>query len=166
MEMIMYDSPEAAKPYSGEAWETNGLIFKDESSARWYGCTHVICQSCGKPVRKTYKDCLECMHKKEQENYDKRPKIKWDGTVPLWSYTKETFYFSLNDLRNEEDIKSLQLYLTRPIQPPLLTVEYFGYDADQVDTVLLRAMDEFNHKTRHCVVGWQPLDQAVTVEGL
>ena len=66
-EQILYTSDEVAKHVTNiEGWvDRHGRFWgKDEHMARWSGCTHIICPSCGNPTSRNYTICSDCRNKK------------------------------------------------------------------------------------------------------
>jgi hypothetical protein len=58
----------------------DGIFFgKDERTARWAGCTHVLCGDCGKPTIKGHIYCSDCNYKRIVEKYKALPQSTWDG---------------------------------------------------------------------------------------
>ena len=96
--IILFDSDEAAQPITLSGWQSSdGFFFRDESSARYRGCTHKICD-CGKPMSKFYTKCESCRFVSQVEKYDKLPFKEWDGVTPLCIYQSDEYFFNENDI--------------------------------------------------------------------
>lgn len=99
--IIMYDSPEAGRLVTVEAWEVdnpNGKLWtKNEHSARWNNCTHMKCE-CGGVREKSYTICPECRLKKARERYLELPFKEWDGVSPVCTSNGDEYFFDEESL--------------------------------------------------------------------
>ena len=61
----MIDDPRAATLVTVAGWRSrDGRFYGDnEHAARWSGCTHVKCVSCGDPTNKICSVCQSCREK-------------------------------------------------------------------------------------------------------
>ena len=119
--IILYDSPEAAKPHRLEkdGWATpDGHWYENEDIARYHGCTHKRCE-CGGIMSKGYTKCEKCREKIESEAYLKLEFKEWDGKTPLAIYQSDEYFFDEDQLfdyceENEITSSELQLVICRP----------------------------------------------------
>ncbi len=132
--IIMYDSPEAATYKTGiEGWVSGtGLFFgKNESSARYSGCTHQKCE-CGNVMGKGWTKCDECRHKAAVERFDKLPFREWDGKEPICTWDGDRYFFSEDDLisymEDDEDnmLSEINLLICEPNHWRQLDYDYWS----------------------------------------
>ena len=168
-QLILYDSDESAKFVTGiKGWvDRNGRFFgEDEHSARYSGCTHVLCSSCNKPTPvRCYTICDECRGKKAIEKYNSKPKMKWNGDTPLYSDAHDEYFFnedSLHDYITDHDctIESLRLIICEPNEFSEIDSEYFcdelPEDGELPDD-LEAAIDKLNEVIRaQSPASWSP----------
>lgn len=97
--IIMYDSPEAAEFRKVTGWVSRGGLFHgdNEHTARWQGCTHLKCDSCGE-VKERSTWCRPCHDKKEREKYKAMPAKDWDGEAMLYSNTHDKWFSDFDDI--------------------------------------------------------------------
>lgn len=120
---IRYDSLEAAQFKTGiSGWVSRDGRFwgKDEHMARYTGCTHVVCQSCGAVIEKSYLKCESCRWKTSVEKWAALPFMAWDGVAPLCTWDGEDYFFTEHDLidyleENRLEGKDLMLVICEPI---------------------------------------------------
>ena len=97
---IFPESTESAKFVENiSGWvDRNGLFFgNNERAARYSGATHVYCTGCGNAIQK-HSYCMACADKRDNEKYETAPRQEWDGKTPLYSKTRDEWYFDKNDL--------------------------------------------------------------------
>lgn len=123
---ILFNSDSAAYfSLNIHGWvSSDGRFFgSDESSARYAGCTHRLCD-CGEIMEKYYTMCASCKEKKEMAAYLLKPKKLWNGTDPLYSEKINGYFFNRNDffsyLLDHKDEKenfriSLRLVICDPV---------------------------------------------------
>lgn len=174
--IILYDSPEAAKPHTMHGWlSRNGHFYQDEALARSMGATHKHCdtEGCNNLAYRTNNHCDPCGHKHDQEEYDKKPKVEWDKITPIFSDKYDRFFFTpggsglceiqefvIDQLQEEgikinaENIKAftpkLRLYLCEPEYAPELDIDDHCQDDlpedGEVPNEIREAAEEFNGK--------------------
>lgn len=148
------DSPEAAQRKEYILWVSrNGRGYTDEHTARWDGCTHVLCSTCGKPTPKHYLICDECRRIKRKAKYMAMPFREWDGKTLLCIHDTDTYFQDEDDIFmycEENDIKSedLDLVLCEPVMPHALDPHDFysddlAEDCDMPDEII-NAFDLLN----------------------
>lgn len=95
--VIMYDSPEAAEKKTVTGWFSRDGRFwgKDESMARYSGCTHKKCE-CGGITERGYTYCKVCRGKRHVQAYMARPYK--DIEYPVYSDALDKYFFSEDDL--------------------------------------------------------------------
>lgn len=179
--MILYDSPEAAeiKTITGWVSRNNHYWGNDEHMARYDGCTHRKCETCGEPiVKNSY--CRPCYDKKEIEKFKNMERKPWDGKAFLYSHALDGFIWSADDLdylKEENDMTDADLMLVfcEPRYSPLLDPDDFlegvladeccGYD---IPEELLSAFNELNQRIKEYgkPLSWIPGKFAVAVDNL
>jgi len=177
--IILYNSDEAAhfrNDISG--WVSSGGRFygNDEDLARWAGCTHKKCSSCGNIISKQYSICADCKDKKEASIFNSFPKIEWDGKVPISIFQSDTYFFSEEDLDNycwEHDCEpyDLQLVLCKPVHANEIDSDYYA-DSLAEDTILEEVAPELAEKIEQLnsfirenkfILSWEPSHIQVVV---
>lgn len=98
-QMILDTDHEAATLRTITGWVSRRGIYygDDERTARWDGCTHIVCE-CGKPTPKTYAHCDECREKRQRERWLALPLVEWDGETPICQYGGDEYFFSSDEL--------------------------------------------------------------------
>jgi len=150
--IILYDSPEAAQPITLSGWQSSdGFFFREESMARYRGCTHKICE-CGKPMSKFYTKCEGCRYVSLQDKYNKLEYKEWDGTTPVCIYDTDIYFFDEDAIGdycddNECESKDLMLVLCIPNYPsqiePDIWEDIIPEDGD-IPKALQDKLDELN----------------------
>jgi len=162
--IIMLDSPEAAEPGTMNGWYARGGYFYfDERSARFAGCTHRPCETCGKPVVKSYIYCPECRAKRDADRYNALPTAPWDGIQMVYSEARDEYYASPDEAEDEleegEDIATLRLVLCDPVYAHYLDLEDFDNELPEMGeapNALLDAIDAFTAAMDGVVLSWYP----------
>lgn len=123
-EIIMYDSPEAAKQMTLTGWVSSGkggypshYYGDDEHMARWAGCTHIKCP-CGNVVKKSYTKCKECSAKETRKRYMALPYKEWDGIEYVVEWDGDKFFWNIEDLQEymaENEIEEILLLFCAPV---------------------------------------------------
>ena len=118
-DIIMIDSPEAAKPHTMIGWlSRNGYFYGDEQTARYAGCTHSPCDDCGRPAEKHYSRCKACRDKFAVERYKARKRKPWDGTAMIYSEAMARYYCDPADAiedAEDEGIDEPMLLICEPV---------------------------------------------------
>jgi len=167
--IILQDSDEAAQPCTVSGWRSgNGFFYTDEASARYAGCTHVLCKSCGKPTEKPYTLCEDCRAKAEFERYCALPIAEWDGKSMIYSDSRDKYYYDLadayDDLEEGQDLSELRLLICKPNYVTPLESDYCCDElADDMDvpSAVEEAMEAFNKAVAGIVLSWSPSDVAL-----
>lgn len=133
---IMFDSPEAASLQQVTGWVSyTGRFFgKDERLARYDGCTHKLCEECGKNEhRRNWTCCDECRAKHQEQRYNAMPFAEWtDGMV--YSQTLDQFFNDEQELRehlaDNEDMRAdaLRLVICEPEYAPIIDIDEMWCD--------------------------------------
>lgn len=125
-EQILFDSPEAATYRTDlKGWVSRGGVFygdnpDSEKIARYSGCTHRPCDTCGRPAEKMYILCDECRMKKRGERWNALPKKKWDGKNPVCTFEGDEYFDSPDEaieslMEDGMDPKGIKLVDTVPV---------------------------------------------------
>lgn len=162
--IVMYDSPDAAQPYTMEGWlSRNGRFYQDESSARYDGCTHRPCSKCGLPTPKSWLVCDACRAIGDRERYEAMPVAPWDGRQMLYSEARGRFFSDPSDAEDAldagEGLDALRLVLCEPQYASPLDLDNFQDslpDEDDAPDELMAAIDTFNAAVKVLVLSWTP----------
>lgn len=119
--IIPYDSSESASIQTVTGWVSRGGRFwgDDEHMARYDGCTHMPCNTCGELMEvRSY--CKPCYRNKETEKWQSMPRKDWDGIEPLYSQNTDVWFYSFDDLaeyceENDCSPQSLYLIISEPV---------------------------------------------------
>lgn len=173
-QMVMNSSDEAAELKTVTGWvsRTGHFYGNDERLARWDGCTHVPCNSCGTAVEKCYTMCGACKAAKELDRYAALPKVEWDGETPLYSEVADEYFFdrqALEDKLYDEDItpESLRLVICTPNYPRQIDYDHWcdelPEDGELPDDIAdaVAALNEVIEKS--AALSWSPGKQAAIV---
>jgi hypothetical protein len=170
-EIIMYDSPESAQyvtDISGWVSSTGHFFGKSEDSARYDGCTHRACTSCGKPTTKLWLICSDCRSTKEIERYyaldgfsETQWKEYWESKYPnefqdvYYSDAIDHYFFTFEEVwthcdDNDCSMNSLRLKWCEPeyikdVDPDLYFQDIIQ-DGDDIPHELIYAFDQLNKK--------------------
>lgn len=134
------------------------LLWKDEHSARYRGCTHVKCE-CGAFIEKMYTRCIDCRNRNKRKSYNEMPFKEWDGETPLYFKSADKFFHIIDEIEEEReermehgDDTSLQLIICEPVYPFEINLSeiYSRILADDMDLpkVLVDAEEELNQTIR------------------
>jgi hypothetical protein len=125
-DFVLFNSPEAASFRTNiKGWVSrDGVFFGDmtdsERIARYAGCTHRPCDTCGKPAEKMYTLCDECRKKKDDERWEQLPKKEWDGKGMVCVYEGDEYFddveIAIESLMEDGmDPKDIRLVETVPV---------------------------------------------------
>lgn len=170
---VKYDSPEAAKFVTGlSGWvsATGHFWGDDEHMARYQGCTHTLCRTCGAETEKHWLLCRDCRDKADMERFAACERREWDGKQMIYSETRDEYYESPEDaeetLEDGESLEDLRLMLCDPNYARTVDPDYFcdelPEDGDlpaEVET----AMEAFNKAVEGIVLSWSPGKYALGV---
>ncbi len=95
---INYDSDEAAKQVTVAMWQSRtGHLYEIEHMARYDGCTHWPCDTCGETIARGCIYCDKCLDAREREMYFAMPEADSDCS---WFYclSNETFSDDFDEL--------------------------------------------------------------------
>lgn len=171
--MVLNTDPSAATYRTDiKGWVSrDGIFYGDgpanERTARWAGCTHVHCESCGKPTEKSWLKCRECRSVSDRKAYDAKPKAQWDGKSMLYSELLDEYYSDLETaedrLRDDQTLEDLMLMICEPNHVRPLDDDYCSDelpDDDHGDSTLpdavAEAMEAFNKAVAGIVLSWSP----------
>lgn len=121
--IILSDSNEAAKfveNISGWVSRHGRFYGKDERLARYDGCTHRPCETCGKPVEKSYLKCSLCRDKQAVERHQQRQVAAWDGISMLYSHYDDEYFRDWDEVKDyaddhDVDVSKMQLVICDPV---------------------------------------------------
>lgn len=178
-DIIMIDSPEAAKKATVEGWVSRNGRFcgNNEYSARWDGCTHVYCAECNKPIPKHGLTlCNDCGIKKCIERYNSMPRKPWDENACLYSETLDEFFDSPASAQEalecqDEDFSfaDLRLVICEPVYASPIYYDQYNDELPEdgdLPAWLEQAIDEFNAKLEgQEPLSWWPGKFALDLEG-
>ena len=160
--IVMFDDQAAAKPHTMDGWlARDGHFYRDERAARFAGCTHRPCESCGTPTPKMYTKCPDCRARDAAARYEARPEASWDGKRMVYSEVTEEFYSSPDEAWEMEECEDgdLRLVLCDPQYVRPLERDYcedeLPEDGELPDEVV-EAMDAFNAATHGTILSWYP----------
>jgi hypothetical protein len=157
--IILMDSDEAAtfvKNISG--WiDRNGYFFgRNETAARYSGCTHRPCKECGQTTDKLWTHCKECREKHAIELYAKKERKEWDGDTPLYSLAQDRFFMTDDSLLDYLDeyqlsVEALRLVICEPVFLRQLDDDYWSdelHEDEELSDAMLLALDQLNKVIR------------------
>ena len=135
-EQILNTSDEAAKRernISGWVDRQGRFWGEDERMARWSGCTHLVCPTCGKIMSKNYTLCRGCREEKAIKRHKARKSKLWDRITPLYSDAFDEYFLSWDEVLEylfdieypEEAADDLRLLICEPMYLPEITEDYF-----------------------------------------
>lgn len=160
--IIPYDSPEAASRKTVTGWVSRrGVFYGDlEGTARYDGCTHRPCETCGSLTPKGYLLCTICRSLKVESHYASAPKAPWDGTGFLYSERLEVYTAAPEEFLETANeggeitltMADLRLYLCEPKLCHEIDPNDYYYDLlpedGEVPNAVQTAFDELNAKLR------------------
>jgi hypothetical protein len=176
-EIILYDSDQSAvyEERKVKGWwsvksQTHhgvSVFWKDdEHMARWDGCTHKMCDECGKNIHeKHYTCCHKCRDRHEKERYEKLPIAEWDEKTPVCTFDGDQYFFSPDQILDhlcEYDCQSesLMLVICEPIYPSQISTDYWCdelHDDGELPGDILDALDALNNViARSKPIAWGP----------
>lgn len=102
--------------------------------------------------------------------YPKWLGVKWDGQSPLYSYSRETYYDSLedaeSDLELDETIEDLQLMPCVPFYARPVEYEYWEdelEDGSELPKELQEKIDQFNKDIKNIMLCWLPEHKRIII---
>lgn len=167
--VVMFDSPEAAKLVTLTGWVSRtGIFYGDnERIARYAGCTHRPCETCGAPTEKHYLKCDACREKADLERYLARPAAPWAQGM-IFSEATDEYYEDLDSFLEacfdyDTDIPidpiDLRPVLCEPNYARQLEEDFFGdelpEDGDLPDDIAT-AVEAFNAAIAGKILSWSP----------
>jgi hypothetical protein len=151
--VVLITDDEAAKQVTVTGWVSrHGRFYGDaERSARWDGCTHIVC-ACGAPQEKGYTHCQACRDKRDRERWEAMPVVDWDGETPLVCYRSDEWFFNTDQLvehceDNEIEIGDLMLVNGAPIYARQIDEDYWSDDLAEdceLPKPIRDALNQFN----------------------
>lgn len=172
--IVMFDSDEAAHKVTVTGWVSRlGHFYgDDERGARYQGCTHAPCSTCGEPAERGYTACASCRHKNKIARYDAMPRKEWDGTACLYSESADRYFNDMDEIEyfledDGGDIEGLRLIICEPLTGRQLDHDYFcdelAEDGELPDD-LAEAVDVFNKAIIAAgTLSWTPGKYALTI---
>lgn len=167
--IVHYDSPEAAQQVTVTGWKSRDGFFygNDERTARWAGCTHVNCRDCGAVIEKRSLICDACDDKAKLARFLAMPRGPWKGQEMLYSQTRDQYYNSPDDAKDDlnqgQSLDDLRLILCTPNMPRLLDFDDFsddlpdGGDHHDLPRELIAAVEAYNEAASACApLSWSP----------
>jgi hypothetical protein len=163
---IHYDSPEAASIQTVTGWMSSTGQFwgKDEHMARYCGCTHMPCKTCGSTIE-VHSYCRACADKRELEKFSAMEKQDWDGSGMLFHH--ETYFNELQEvldycMDNEIAPEELQLVICEPVFAGQIDPrDHYGDDLPEdgdMPKAIADAFDALNKVIHACgePLSWSP----------
>jgi hypothetical protein len=169
-ETIILDTSGEAAHYRTniEGWVDREGRFcgKNERMARYSGCTHLVCGTCGEAYpRHAY--CRPCSERKEIERYNARPKKLWDGQAPLYSHACDMWFNEISEIEecceeHECTIDDLRLSIGEPVHPRQIGDDYWDDDLPEDMTLndcdsdlskLVEAVNQYIRETKP-IISW------------
>lgn len=173
---IDYDSPQAAKLTSVEGWlSADGSFWPSsradaEHMARYCGCTHMPCKTCGTMVKRN-SWCRPCQNKKQDERWAALPREAWDGNSYVTDFDGDRYFSDLGELMDavsdgEYSIDVLRLLHCEPNYPSQIDPnDYFVDDLPEdgeVPDELITAFEVLNQAIKKSApLSWSPTKRAV-----
>jgi len=152
--IIFENDPEAAQFETVQGWVSRDGVFcgNDEKHARWLGCTHKKCSTCGSVYNKN-SYCAPCRGKKDNEFYQEREKIEWDEEYPVYSETQNLYFPTVRELmeyieKNVLNISDLKLLECEPTKNPQINMNALFQDVlpEYVDDATEIVPDEIQYQ--------------------
>ena len=173
-EVVMIDDPRAATLVTVAGWRSrDGRFYGDnEHAARWSGCTHVKCVSCGDPTNKICSVCQSCREKAAEAKYDAMPTAEWDGVAMLYSDSRDEYFSSPEDaedsLEEGQTLADLKLRICEPeYAKPIYAIDWQDQLPDDCDAPdwLEEAIEQFNAAiSGQPPLSWSPSEVALRIE--
>ena len=175
-EVVMIDDPQAATLVTVTGWRSrDGRFYGDnEHAARWGGCTHVKCWTCGEPAVKGDTDCRQCRDSSAKAKYAAMPTAEWDGVAMLYSDGRDEYFYSPEDaedsLEDGQTLADLRLRICEPEYAREIAAsdweDQLPDDGDcDAPCWLQEAIDRFNASiTGHAPLSWSPGKVALRIE--
>ncbi len=179
--IVTYDSAEAAQRETLTGWVSrNGRFYgDDEDQARYDGCTHRPCQTCGELTVKNYVRCDKCSAARAKEHYLAMPEEAWDGSTMLYSNAFDQYFHTAADIADfldSEEIHGpvdLMLVICRPVHPRPIDGDDHYIDSLPEDMTLgdvapklaeaIRNVNRVIHETPE-VLCWMPGTARTTID--
>jgi hypothetical protein len=175
--IVMYDSDEAAQfktNISGWVSRDGHFFGIDERTARYSGCTHRKCETCGKVITKSYIICKDCYEINKVKRYNALPEEVWNGEGGVYSEACDKYFWSweeVDDYCEDEGIKQedLRLVICEPQYPRQIEADYFcdelSEDGELPDKIV-KAMEVFNKVLKESPpLSWYPCKKAAIRNG-
>lgn len=179
--IVPYDSPEAASIKTVIGWvsRTGRFWGNDEHMARYDGCTHMPCGTCGELIEvRSY--CKPCSLNKEIKRWESMPKRDWDGDESLYSQKNDVWFWNLDELseyceEHQCTSQSLRLIIGEPvyasqIDPMDHYASYLPEDGD-LPNEIEEAFEKLNAAIKNCstplsyIPGkFVPTDESINLE--
>lgn len=178
-EQVLSTSDDAAKFVTDiKGWVSrHGRFYGDnklsEKDARYDGCTHRPCDTCGEATEKMWVNCNECREKSSIRRWNEREKKEWDEKTPLYSDAADEYFLDATQLQdymcdNDLTIDDLRLVLCDPIHLRTMDLDYWDgelYEGVEPSNSILDAMDALNTAIlEEGPVSWCPGKYAAIIE--
>ncbi len=150
---INYDSDEAAKQVTVTMWQSaSGHTYHDEHIARYDGCTHRPCDTCGETITKGNVYCKKCLDAREREGYLKMPEADSSEQV-VYCLGTQDFYHELDDLIDDWKGEGAPMVVNcEPQYAPFFDVDDFMCDVldedGEVPSQIEEAAKAFNEAVK------------------
>jgi len=174
--VVRYDSPEAAKLTTVEGWlSADGTFWPStrsdaEHMARYCGCTHMPCSSCGTYMKRNAR-CQPCHEARQTERYSAFPSEPWDGTTFVADFDGDRYFSDFEELldavsEGEYDLATLRLVHCEANYPSQIDADdHFCDDLPEdgeVPDELSAAFDQLNAAIAKCgPLSWSHAKRAV-----
>jgi hypothetical protein len=175
-QVILYDSPEAARVDTATGWRArNGQFFEGvtplaEDLARYAGSTHKVCQACGTVMEKMWLSCSACRAIKRRARWESFPEGKWEDHAFICDYDGDEYWHDIEEFEDwcddmGVDPTTVMLVGTEPvfvqeIDPRDLYQDDIPSDDGELPDEIIAAFDKLNETLRACKTPlcWKPVN--------
>lgn len=173
--IVMFNSAEAATYKTDlKGWVSrDGMYFgENERTARWSGCTHMIC-ACGAVHEKGRTVCRSCEAIKDAKMFLSLPVEKWDGETPTCLFGTDKYFFGeslLDYIADQPSDAEIRICKCKPHYLSEMDTDYWYDDLaedGEVPDDVLTAMEALNAAIKKAAPAcWYEDAIAIDVEDL
>lgn len=178
-QIVHYASPEAASIQTVTGWVDRFGRFwgNDEHMARYSGCTHRPCESCGEPIRREgWTCCNACRKKKDAERWATLPEADNDEGNMIYSAAADRYFADWDEAieyavgGEYTDLRALMLQPTEANHLQQIDDEYWcdvlpeDSGIDDVDGAVAKALKALNTAIAMAPpVSWSPTNERLAI---